>query len=124
MGESLGELDPSSITGQQQPRGKSKPRYNAKEYEGGLENSEDLGELNPIQDSREDPIPKKKKIGAQSKNKVFISGDSFGNPLNRSSGGERVAKEKRKAERHQIAEDFLENEEDVYESGELNPDMF
>jgi hypothetical protein len=41
---------------------------------------------NPIYDSKEDPIPKVKKIGGNRANINMMSGESFGNPLNRSSG--------------------------------------
>ena len=78
----------------------------------------------PIQDSQEDPIPKKKlkfKDNAMKDNSVFASGHSFGkNPLDRSSGYNKIPKQ---GKREQIAidEDFLgEGPED----GELSPSMF
>lgn len=49
----------------------------------GMRTSQD--DLNPIYDSKEDPIPRAKKQGG-AKNNMLMSGESFGNPLNRSSG--------------------------------------
>lgn len=80
----------------------------------------------PIQDSQEDPIPKKKlkfKDNVLKDNSVFASGHSFGkNPLDRSSGYDKF-KQQKQGKREQIAidEDFLgEGPED----GELSPSMF
>jgi len=80
---------------------------------------------NPIYDSKEDPIPKVKKIGGNKGNINMMSGESFGNPLNRSSGHNQVKNGGRGIhQRDRIAEDFLEDDEDVAESGEINPGMF
>jgi len=78
---------------------------------------------------KDDPVPRPKNIGGRGMGKVFASGESFG-PLNRSSGGMqekiRMGKNGRNAvnERDRIAEDFLENDDDLQESGEINPAMF
>lgn len=50
-----------------------------------------------------------------------MSGESFGNPLNRSSGHDRF--KKGMPHRDQIAEDFLEDD-DLQESGEISGLMF
>lgn len=141
------------------PKSKPKPRYGGYEggnvkderllgqtidYEGGLENSHSRGHnasgmlrssededlVRPIYDSKEDPIPKAKKVGGGNKANVLLSGDSFGgkgiNPLNRSSGNvqERFKNQEKNVHRDQIDEDFLNEDDDVQESGELNPSMF
>lgn len=109
------------------------------DYEGGLENStqskhrasgmlrsseDDLEK--PIYDSKEDPIPKARKVGnGRGASHVFVSGESFGkNPLNRSSGHEKVRNARGVPNRDQIDEDFLAEDDDVQESGELDPGMF
>lgn len=54
-----------------------------------------------------------------------MSGESFGqNPMNRSSGHEKLKNGRGAPHRDQIAEDFLESDDDVAESGEINPGMF
>lgn len=60
------------------------------------------------------------------KNNVLMSGESFGNPLNRSSGHNQLQNAGKRGvqKRDQIAEDFLEDDDDVQESGEINPSMF
>lgn len=124
--ESIGELNIKEPM--QKPK---KKRYQKQdEYEGGLNSNsktrsgilrssgDDLE--NPIYDSKEDPIPKVKKIGNRGGN-VMMSGESFGNPLNRSSDHNQV--KRANIHREQIAEDFLEDD-DIAESGEINPGMF
>ena len=150
LGESIGELDPHKFAGERplnmnaiaskpkgvQRYGKSpvkdkRPLGQTIDFEGGLEGSnsnytEDFNDSKfedlqkPIYDSKEDPIPKIKAKNKPSNN-VFVSGESFGNknPLNRSSG----QMPKNGGFREQIAEDFLEDD-DVQESGEINPSMF
>ena len=131
LGQSVGELRPSLAGNVPAKRAGSKPRYSQKkderplaqthDYEGGLGSSSKM-EHEPIYDSKEDPIPKAKRIGGN-KGSVFVSGDSFGqNPMNRSSGHEKV--KRGMPHRDQIAEDFLENDDDLQESGEINPSMF
>ena len=79
-----------------------------------LQSSEDDLEK-PIYDSKEDPIPKIKKVGnGRGKGNVFVSWESFGkNLLNRSSAGiqEKVRNGRNMPNRDQIDEDFL-NEDD------------
>jgi hypothetical protein len=101
------------------------------DYEGGLHSLskiEDDDFENPIYDSKEDPIPKAKKMGGNgNRANVMMSGDSFGkNPLNRSSYGKEMANngKNRGPHRNQIAENLLEDLEDPNESGEINPSMF
>ena len=145
--ESIGEIKPGNLYGKVEET-KKKSRYDVKgkkdplgqtiDYEGGLSGtashnnskihlrtSED--DLGPIYDSKEDPIPKYNKKGNGMKSNVLMSGESFGkNPLNRSSGGfeEKIRNAKKgMPEREQIAEDFLE-EDEMLESGELNPHLF
>lgn len=152
LGESIGELDPGKFAGERplninaiasKPKAVSRyakgpspvkdkrPLGQTIDFEGGLEGTnsnytedyqndskfEDLEK--PIYDSKEDPIPKLKPK-TKPNNNVFVSGESFGkNPLNRSSG----QMPKKGGFREQIAEDFLEDD-DVQESGEINPSMF
>lgn len=103
------------------------------DYEGGLNSNSKTksgimrasqDDLKPIYDSKEDPIPKTKKTGGN-KNNMMMSGESFGNnPLNRSSGHGQIKNGRGIPHRDQIAEDFLENDDDMQESGEINPAMF
>ena len=109
------------------------------DYEGGLNSHSKTKsgivnvsqELGPIYDSKEDPIPKIKntKLATAKQNNTVIqmSGESFGglNPLNRSSGHQIMNKNTRnQPHRDQIAENFLEDEDEMQESGEINPAMF
>ena len=127
----------------------SKQRYGQKkderplaqtiDYEGGLENSaqskhtasgmfrsseDDLEK--PIYDSREDPIPKIKNKGqGRGASNVFVSGESFGRtPLNQSGGHDKTKNARGVSNRDQIDEDFLNEDDDIQESGELNSEMF
>ena len=133
--------------GIKQPKA-SKSRYGQKrderplgqtvDYEGGLENSaskhnasgmlrssgDDLER--PIYDSKEDPIPKLKNKGqARGSGNVFVSGESFGRQApSRASAHDKAKNARGAANRDRIDEDFLNEEDDIEESGELNSDMF
>lgn len=78
---------------------------------------------------RDEPVLRPRVPGGQRPNngKVFVSGDSFG-PLNRSSSGlnEKILKGKQSGinYRDKIDENFLEDDDDLAESGEINPAMF
>lgn len=128
--------------GAAKPKKDERPLAQTIDYEGGLENStqskqnrsgllrsseDDLEK--PIYDSKEDPIPKVRKIGnggGRGAGHVFVSGESFGrNPLNRSSGGqEKIRNARGVPNRDKIDEDFLAEDDEVQESGELDPSMF
>lgn len=129
LGDSVGELQPKGSKSKYKQD--HRPLGQTIDYEGGLNSTsktkdqirQSQDNINPIYDSKEDPIPKTKKIGGN-KNNVQMSGESFGNPLNRSSGHGQIQNKRGVPHRDQIAEDFLENDDDIQESGEINPDMF
>jgi len=76
-----------------------------------LRSSEDDLER-PIYDSKEDPIPKFKNKGqARGMGNVFVSGESFGRAPNKASTHEKTKNTRGVANRDQIDEDFL-NEDD------------
>jgi len=147
LGESIGELNINQPKAVKRDGSRGKQRYNAvskkderplgqtigTDYEGGLHsNSKNKSGIiddleNPIYDSKEDPIPKVKKIRANGNGNInMMSGESFGNPLNRSSGHNQIKNGGGRGMPHRdkIAEDFLEDDDDVAESGEINPGMF
>ena len=89
-----------------------------------LRSSEDDLER-PIYDSKEDPIPKLKNKGqARGMGNVFVSGESFGRAPNRASAHDKAKNSRRAANRDQIDEDFLNEDDEIQESGELNSEMF
>ena len=66
-------------------------------------------DIDKLDDSKEDPIPKSKKKGANNAKAVAISGESFGaNPMVHSSGGMEAIKNAK----NRIPEDFLEHDDD------------
>ena len=107
--ESLGEIKPGKLSkaAASKKGGKKDPLGQTMDYEGGLNSHSKIrisqeGIENPIYDSKEDPIPKAKKIGGNgNRANVLMSGDSFGkNPLNRSSGGKEIVKNGKKGVPH------------------------
>ena len=90
-----------------------------------LRSSEDDLER-PIYDSKEDPIPKFKNKGqARGMGNVFVSGESFGRAApNRASAQDKTKNARGVANRDQIDEDFLNEDDEIEESGELNSEMF
>ena len=125
--ESYGEIKPGKISKEAAAQGRYKGASN---YEGGLNSHSgtqiDIENPQPIRDSFEPVQKTKKKINGKNGQINAMSNDSFGkNPLNRSSGGDKIVKNGKKGvpHREQIQENFLEDD-DYEESGEINPGMF